>query len=139
MTINQLTQACKGKGARSSMCVDKRSSTFSQSVINCTHLCSCRYFYHMISSSHMSALPKFDFSCDLWGIPILLPALHSCTSHQQQPGNGLLAYQYQLIFRKSNLIRLFRIVSLRSVGRSLGRVKMFRSLASGGSQFFKLL
>ena len=69
------TDKIQGK-SRLSMCVDKSSLTFSQSVINCTRLCGCRYFYHMISSSHMSALPKFDFSCDLLGISILSSALH---------------------------------------------------------------
>ena len=82
--------------SRWSMYVGKSSLTFSQSVINCTCLCSCRYFYHMIFSSHMSALPKFDFSCDLWErYPYFTSTLISV-----QPGNGLLAHEYQLTFRK---------------------------------------
>ena len=72
---------------RLSMCMDKSSLTFSQSVMKCTCLCSCHYFYHMISSSHMSALPKFDFSCDF-----------ASTSHQHlmsvRSGNGYLVHDF---------------------------------------------
>ena len=79
--------------SRSFMCVDKSSSTFNQSVINCTHLCSCRYFYHMISSSHMSALPKFDFSCDFSGGYPYFRQHFTLTLISVQPGNGLLAHE----------------------------------------------
>ena len=87
---------------RSPLCVDKSAWTFSQSVINCT--CLCGYFYHMISSSHMLALLKFDFSCDLsWGYPYCHQHFTS-TLISVQPGNDLVAHEHQLIF---NLIGHF--------------------------------
>ena len=83
------------------MCVDKSSSTFSQSATNCTRICSCRYFYRMISSSHISALPKFDFSCDLsWGYPYFGQHFTSALI-SVQAGNGLLVHENQLTFSKS--------------------------------------